>query len=228
MARPKFNKNLGYEKLKKISLEQGAGLFGVAGIGKAKEDFCFLPRVTEKLDKAISMGVRLSGAILEEIDSGPTKLYFHHYRSLNMFLDQLALRVSNLIQAEGFLALPIPASLIIDWQNQKAHLSHKQIGYLAGLGWIGRNNLLVNKKLGSQFRLVTVLTNLDLKVDSPAKGDCQGCKDCMVVCPAGAIKISPQDFNHLACFEKLKEFQRLKLADQYVCGICVKACRPKV
>jgi len=43
---------------------------------------------------------------------------------------------------------------------------------LAGLGWIGRNNLLVNEELGSQFRLASVLTNMPLKIDKPVKNGC--------------------------------------------------------
>jgi epoxyqueuosine reductase QueG len=163
--------------------------------------------------------------VLREIKDQPTKLYFHHYRTLNALLDQLALRTVNFIQAKGFLALPIPASQIIDWQNQKAHLSHKKIGYLAGLGWIGRNNLLVNKSLGSQFRLATILTDMPLKTDKPVKDSCGRCRACVTVCPSGSIKENPADFDHIKCFEKLKEFQKLRLVDQYICGVCVNACK---
>jgi len=227
MPRQKSNKELDYKKLKEVSLGYGADLFGVADIQDIKKDFVISSKVTKRLNKAISLGVRLQEAILEEITIAPTKLYFHHYRSLNMFLDQLAIRLSNFIQSKGALALPVPASLIVDWQGQKAHLSHKKIGLLAGLGWIGRNNLLVNKRLGSQFRLVSILTNLDLKTDSPVKESCGKCMDCLKVCPANAIKIKPLNFDHLACFEKLKEFQRQKIVDQYICGICVKVCKAK-
>jgi len=155
----------------------------------------------EKFDRAISLGVRLSRSILEEIQDAPTKLYFHHYRTVNAFLDQVAFKVCNYLQKKNYLAIPIPASQIIDWRNLKAHLSHKQIGYLAGLGWIGRNNLLVNKNLGSQFRLVSILTDLPLKTDKPTKEDCQDCRLCIEVCPCEAIKDSPSDFDHLSCFE---------------------------
>ena len=227
MPRQKSNKELDYKKLKEVSLGYGADLFGAADIQDIKKDFVISSKVTKRLNKAISLGVRLQEAILEEITIAPTKLYFHHYRSLNMFLDQLAIRLSNFIQSKGALALPVPASLIVDWQEQKAHLSHKKIGLLAGLGWIGRNNLLVNKRLGSQFRLVSILTDLDLKTDSPVKENCGKCMDCIMVCPAKAIKIKSLNFDHLACFEKLKEFQRQKIVDQYICGICVKACKAK-
>jgi epoxyqueuosine reductase QueG len=211
------------EKLDKFCRSLGADLFGVADIKEAKKDFTFISSL-DKFNRAICLGVRIQMAVLNDIQNQPTKIYFHHYRNLNMFLDQMALRLSNFLQSSGFLAMPIPASLIVDWKNQNAHLSHKKIGILAGLGWIGRNNLLVNKKFGSQFRLVTVLTNADLKTDKPAKEDCAICFACLTTCPAGAIKKEPKDFDHAKCFEKLKEFQRQHVVEQYICGICVKAC----
>jgi epoxyqueuosine reductase QueG len=123
------------------------------------------------------------------------------------------------------MALPIPASQIIDWERQQAHLSHKKIGRLAGLGWIGRNNLLVNPEFGAQFRLVTVLTNMPLKPDKPLESDCGECRRCLSCCPAAAIKEKQEDFDHKACFNKLKEFRRSGIVSQFICGVCVKACR---
>jgi len=214
-------------KLNKIAKNLGADLFGVADISKIKHDFNIDKNALGGLDRAICLGVRVSAAILNEIHDHPTRLYFHHYRSLNMFLDQMALKLSNAIQDKGYLTIPIPASQIVDWQKQTSHLSHKEIGYLAGLGWIGRNNLLVNKRLGSQFRLVSVLTNLDIRPDKPINRDCGKCFDCISVCPAEAIKENRDDFDHLVCFEKLKEFQKKRFTDQYICGVCLKACRAR-
>jgi len=220
-----MNREVNYSTLKKFCLAQGVDLFGVADIREIKKEF-FLPEaVLKRYDSAVAIGVRISRGILEEITNFPTKLYFHHYRALNNFLDQAGLRVSSHIQNKGYFALPIPASQILDWQNQKGHLSHKKIGYLAGLGWIGRNNLLVNKKFGSQLRLSTVLTDMPLKANKPVKDSCEECRACLVACPVEAIKEAAADFDHLRCFEKLKEFQRQKLTDQYICGVCVNACR---
>jgi epoxyqueuosine reductase QueG len=210
---------------KRFCQELGIDLFGVAELGEIKKDFLLSGKTVERFDKAISLGLRLSASILDEIETQPTRLYFHHYRTTNAFLDWAALRLTGFIQDKGYQALSIPASQIVDWERQIGHLSHKRIGYLAGLGWRGRNNLLVNKNFGSQFRLVTVLTDMPLKVDRPTKGDCGSCRSCILVCPVGAIKDEPSDFNHLRCFERLKEFQRQRLVDQYICGICVKVCK---
>ncbi len=220
-----MQKNKNYILLKKFVKQLGIDLFGTADISEIRKEFLLSQELLGKFDKAISLGVRLSSSVLEEIKTQPTRLYFNHYRTLNTLLDQTALRLTNFIQEKGFLAIPIPASQILDWKNQTAHLSHKKIAYLAGLGWIGRNNLLVNKKLGSQTRLVTILTNMPLDLDKPVKLGCDNCRSCIEICPASAIKETPADFDHITCFEKLKEFQKSRLVDQFICGVCVNVCR---
>lgn len=218
-------KEKNYSILKRIALENGALLFGVADMENVeKEDFLISRDVIKDLPFGISIGVRLSKKILEEIVDHPTRLYYHHYRQVNIFLDQLALRISNFIQGEGYNAIPIPASQTIDWKNQRGHLSHKRIGKEAGLGWIGRNNLLVNPEYGAQFRLVTILTDFPLKTDKPMDRDCGDCRKCIEVCPVGAIKEDPKDFDHIKCYELLKGFQKKGYVGQYICGICVKVC----
>ena len=222
-----MDKNKNYLSLKKFCLDSGVDLFGVADISKIKNGFALSRETLGKLDKAVCLGMRLSASVLEEIMDAPTRLYFHHYRTANVFLDQAAIRIVNFIQRKGYSALPIPASQILDWKNQKAHLSHKELAILAGLGWLGRNNLLVSKRLGSQLRLVSILTDMPLKLDRKAEENCGACRLCVTVCPAAAIKDNPSDFDHIKCFEKLKEFQKLRLTDQYICGVCVNACRGK-
>lgn len=222
-----MDKGINYSGLKKFCLGLGIELFGVADISKIKDGFALSQKTLEKLDKAVCLGMRLSGSVLDEIADAPTRLYFHHYRTANVFLDQAAIRIANFIQKEGYSALPIPASQILDWKNQRAHLSHKELAVSAGLGWIGRNNLLVNKHLGSQLRLSSILTDMPLELDKKSQESCGACRLCVKACPASAIKDNPSDFDHMKCFEKLKEFQKLRLTDQYICGVCVNACRGK-
>jgi len=130
------------------------------------------------------------------------------------------------IQNEGYTALPIPASQIVDWEAQTAHLSHKMIALRAGLGWIGRNNLLVHPKWGSKIRITTILTDMPLKTDKPVERDCGACKKCIEVCPVKAIKDSHKDWNKEACLVKLKYFAQNFGVGQYICGLCLKVCKP--
>ncbi len=222
-----MDKSKNYLVLSKFCQKEGIDLFGVADINGIKGEFKISPKTMENLDKAVCLGVMLSGAILSEIETVPTKLYFHHYKIVNSLLDQVALKLCNIIQKKGYFALAIPATQIIDWEKNTAHLSHRRLGVLAGLGWIGRNNLLVNEELGSQFRLVSVLTNMPLKIDKSVKNDCGVCKLCIKVCPSGAIQESSADFDHVKCFGALKTFQSQRQVEQFVCGICVNICKGK-
>ncbi|MFA5388821.1 MAG: 4Fe-4S binding protein [Candidatus Omnitrophota bacterium] len=215
-------------ELKKFAVDSGASLFGVAGIEGLKKEFLFPDEILKDLKYTISLGLRLSDGILEGVTSFPTKIYYHHYRQANAVLDQIAFKVSNFIQGKGYKALPVPASQIVDWEKQTAHLSHKKIGESAGLGFIGRNNLLVNPGIGSRFRLVSILTNMPLEPDKKLEENCGECRLCVSVCPAGAIKEKKEDFDHIKCFEKLKEFRNKRLVDQFICGVCVKACKGKL
>jgi epoxyqueuosine reductase len=220
-----MDKTKNYSALKKFCLNEGIDIFGVADISEIKNEFKISPKTLQNLDKAVCLGVMLSQAVLSEIEEVPTKLYFHHYKIVNSFLDQVALKLCNIIQKEGFSALAIPATQIIDWEKNTAHLSHRKLGVLAGLGWIGRNNLLVNQKLGSQFRLVSILTSMPLKADNVIEKDCGECSLCVKICPAGAIQEKPVDFDHVKCFGKLKSFQSQRQVEQFVCGVCVNICR---
>jgi len=211
-----------YQKLKKLVFTEGISLFGVADIREIRKEFLLPKEVVEKLDFAISLGYRLSKSVLETLVDRPNQIYFFHYQRVNVLLDTVTLKVTQFIQSQGYQALPIPASQVVDWQNLKGHLSHKQIAYLAGLGWRGRNNLLVNPQYGSQVRYVTILTTYPLTANHPVNASCGECKNCIGVCPAGAIQ--ENNFSLEKCYTKLKEFSKTEKISQHICGVCVKVC----
>ena len=214
------------ERIKGLFHQWGGSLFGVADLRSFKKGEILLPpSLIDQLSYGISVGFHLSDAIVEEISNQPTPLYFHHYQRVNILLDTIGLIVTSAIQGLGYQAVPIPASQIVDWKTQKGHLSHKHIARAAGLGWIGRNNLLVNKEFGSRIRLVTLLTDLPLVIDSPSIKNCGSCRDCLSVCPAGAIKEQSEEFDHLRCYEQLRIFAKTLHFSHNICGVCVKACR---
>jgi len=212
-------------ELEAFARQLGFDLFGVADIASLRDDFLLEPDTRDRFPLAVSLGKRLSDAVLEDIRDHPTSIYFHHYRQMNFFLDRGALLLADHIQKRGFRSMAIAASQIVDWANQRAHVSHKHVGRAAGLGWFGRNNLLVNPALGSRFRLVTVLTDMPLEADRPLDRDCGACRACAAACPAGAIKASREEFDHQACYETLKDFRKKGYTTQFICGICVRDCR---
>ena len=73
---------------------------------------------------------------------------------------------------------------------------------LSGLGWIGKNSLLINKKMGSYFFIAEIICDLDLEYDSPVLDRCGKCTRCIDACPTDAITES-QVINAKKCISYL-------------------------
>jgi epoxyqueuosine reductase QueG len=205
------------QELEDLARKQGISLFSVAPTPEEERKKFGLPL-------AIVLAVRLSNSCLERVVDRPTKPYLHHYKQVNYLLDRAALLLTNYIQEKGKDALPIPASQVIDWTEMKGDLSHKKMAHLAGIGFLGRQSLIVSPQFGARIRLVTILTDIELSpVGRPIDAGCGDCKACIKACPAGAIKDDVTDFDLSACRAQLDIFR--KGIGQHICGICVKACR---
>ncbi|HUJ89412.1 MAG TPA: hypothetical protein VLX12_04390, partial [Syntrophorhabdales bacterium] len=106
---------------------------GAADVSRyGKEMLGFDEPILDQYTCAISFGLVVSKNVLETIGDGPTLFYQHHYRQINYRLDMIAYLLAREIERKGYKALPFAASQMIDWQNQKAHISHKRMGEIAG------------------------------------------------------------------------------------------------
>ena len=83
-----------------------------------------------------------------------------------------------------------------------APVLEKAIGQKSGLGWIGKNTLLINKKNGSYFFLGEIYTNIDFDIDKKSKNFCGQCSECIDKCPTNAI-ISPHVLDAKKCIAYL-------------------------
>ncbi len=78
----------------------------------------------------------------------------------------------------------ITARVFVD----SAPVTEKAWAVRCGLGWIGKNGLLINRQAGSFFFLGTIITSLDLAYDKPEPDEfCGSCTRCMEACPNKAI-----------------------------------------
>jgi len=205
--------------------DMGADVVGFADLGRYDREIIGLGEdVMKKYPIAISFGLLVPKGVLETLTDGPTLFYLHHYRQVNYRLDMAAYLLAKEIEARGYGALPMAASQMVDWQRQLGHISHKHVGVAAGVGWIGRNNLLVHSKFGARVRYNTVLTNMALVPGEPLSFGCGQCTACVSSCPALAIREDAKDFDHLGCFEMLKGFKNKRNLGHHICGLCVKAC----
>lgn len=106
-------------------------------------------------------------------------------------------------------------------------VTHKTIGTLAGVGWIGRCALLTTKEWGPAMRLTAVLTNAPLECGTPitkslCPPDCAACAD---ICPAKAIKEGLWEQGvHRDEFFDVKACRKGRQKRKPMCGLCISIC----
>jgi epoxyqueuosine reductase len=71
--------------------------------------------------------------------------------------------------------------------TDSAPVMERKWAELSGIGWIGKNGLLLNKKAGSYFFLAEIICDLELEADNPVKDHCGSCTACIDACPTQAI-----------------------------------------
>ncbi|NMP30508.1 tRNA epoxyqueuosine(34) reductase QueG [Thalassotalea sp. M1531] len=84
----------------------------------------------------------------------------------------------------------------------------------AGLGWVGKHSLLINKSAGSWFFLGELLINLPLPIDSQPKNDCGQCVACMKICPTNAI-VEPYVVDANRCISYLTIEHKGSIPEQF-------------
>ncbi|MBW1704475.1 MAG: epoxyqueuosine reductase [Deltaproteobacteria bacterium] len=222
------------EKIKDRIIGLGADLVGIADVEPLKDLKVDPPDLLDPFTRAVSIALKLPKAVFEEISDQPTPIYKSIYLTANLTLDQIAFRTAMALQDDGHYSLPVPASQVLDQENWYAAISHKAVARMAGLGWQGKNLLLITPKYGSRVRLVTVLTKAPLDVDGPIKNRCGDCNACKDACPAQAIKGVNIESHYKSrneamyfsrCREKVVgEFAKIPEVGVPICGICIKAC----
>lgn len=190
--------------------------WGAYEVGFFNDDF-------KGYSNGISFYVKMSYDILKEIDEKPTYTYFHHYRTVNALIDQIALKIGIWLDKKGYSYFSVPASQTVNGHDSYEGIySHKKGAVLSGLGYVGKSGLFISSKHGSMIRLGTVFTNLQLKAENNIlERECGDCNICIKKCPA--LALGEEGIDRKACSDYMKKaFQHIGRGS--VCGICIKNC----
>ncbi|MBA7702709.1 Epoxyqueuosine reductase [subsurface metagenome] len=132
----------------------------------------------------------------------------------------------------GFMVSLIGDGLKFKICVDSAPLAERALAARAGLGFIGKNHMLINPKLGCQLLLGEIITTLKLKTDKPVENSCSDCNRCIDACPTGALKPDGQfDANKCISYLTIEYKDRIppdlakRIGDRlFGCDECVLAC----
>jgi epoxyqueuosine reductase len=224
------------ERIRNLANTSDADYFGVADLTLARS---FIHSQggerASRYPRGVVVGIRLQDNVVDllpEKDKEGAILYRHTtYDVVNLALDQIALRIANALQREGYGAFPVPASKRTDDEHISGIFSQKLAAHLAGLGWIGKSCLLVTPDHGPRVRWVTVLTDAPLEpTGTPMAPRCGECTACVDVCPEHAFTgrmFSPDEprevrYDAAACDRYFKKLEKER--GVAVCGLCLWVC----
>lgn len=204
-------------------------------IGKKGADFVHfvniskLPKTQNKgFPTAILFGIGLTPKYLQKITNSPDYvqnmirdklMHQDEFDLTEKKTDALADYLENYLKQKGFSAYSqseknIEQTGFYDKKNHRTPLPHKTIALMAGLGWIGKHNLLVTPEYGSAISMCTVLTNAPLStvLFEPEESQCGTCNICINICHVNALKGKTWNIGT----------QRDEMVDVKKCTTCLK------
>ena len=139
-------------------------------------------------------GVRTAWDVINDGERGYVSRYAlgrDYHKLLRSRLQKLADRIAGVTGPFGHRVF-----------TDSAPVLEKALARNAGLGWIGKHTLLLDRDAGSWFFLGEIYTDLPLPVDTPASAHCGTCTRCIDVCPTQAI-IAPHRLDARRCIAYL-------------------------
>ncbi len=188
------------EIIKKTIIGDGVDRVAVADAGNLL--LAYPPRpATDLMPTARSVIVMVVAHSLGAVYSPDIMLWTRNKMQTSRILDAVAEKIGRMLEAEGYLALPVSADKPVEIHKTDpasgekfpqtkvvGHLSLKHAAVSCGLGEIGANNLLLTPEFGPHQRLGGIITEAPLDPDAPRVLNlCCQCGKCRKACPSGAL-----------------------------------------
>ncbi|MBA7645653.1 Epoxyqueuosine reductase [subsurface metagenome] len=111
---------------------------------------------------------------------------YAQYEDYHSFIKKWLRKLTDFISS--IAGEPLQFKICVD----SAPLVERALAARAGLGFIGRNHMLINPTLGPQIFLGEIVTDLKLRTDGPITNNCSNCNKCIDACPTGALRADGQ------------------------------------
>lgn len=204
------------EKIKKYCKKIGIDLIGFAD-PKLFDRFPSYNRPEYYLKKsqtAIIIGMYLHDVILDAWNRDPKSN--KSFQFADLILQNYCRQIKNFLFKRGYDSKIIPYS---------PGLYLKDSAALAGIGCIGKNNLLITEQFGPQIRLRALITIAALKCGTPILESkfCLNCNKCIEACPAQAF--SNGKYNKDKCYTyQISHLRKLSKFTSIWCNLCINSC----
>ncbi|KAA3642963.1 MAG: tRNA epoxyqueuosine(34) reductase QueG [Chloroflexi bacterium] len=119
------------------------------------------------------------------------------------------------------------------WYTDTGPILERDLASMAGIGWIGKNSMLINPQAGSYFMLAEIFLGIQLEIDTPFESDhCGSCTRCIDACPTDCI-LPNRTLDARRCISyltiELKGTIPIELRSQmgdwvFGCDICQEVC----
>jgi epoxyqueuosine reductase len=215
-------------ELRKYLKSNGASLVGFADLSNVDTSSF------NNMNYGIAFGIKIEAKIIKNIKEGPTKEYYEEYNQINKTLDDLVISCVKYIEDKGYNAIGQTSTYVTSDNNLTTTLPHKTVATRAGLGWIGKNALLITPEYGSAIRISSVITDMPLLADIPInESKCGKCTNCVTACSASAIKGIAWSVNltrdelidSFKCRKKARELSKGRIGIEIsLCGKCIEVC----
>ena len=207
---------------------------GCATVGFADVS-CLPAEARLSYSKGILIALPFTREAMRENQIGLPRRYHEEHEPMTRHLQYLKKLTVCFLESRGYEALGDTPASVIDYDALRSPLPVKTVATLAGLGWIGKNAMLVTEGAGSALRMTVVLTNAPLECGKPImKSRCApGCMACADVCPGsaplGGLWEAGVDrdsfFDAHACQKAAKARAKALLGcGEARCGLCVAIC----
>jgi epoxyqueuosine reductase QueG len=183
----------------------------------------------------ISIGIAYDESAIDDINAPLGQITdinrWNHYASEYNRLNSLLNNISQVLAIESN-GIVIQATLsgltksVRHVSDYYAHtVSHRAIAEMAGLGWRGKNGLIINNQFSCALRFASVITEMPLPSGKRLESQCRECRACEEACSFIKNRQTLQDYRE-NCRKYLISLQKRGLREE-VCGKCIQACYRK-